>query len=246
MDYFSLKDPFEESTKLNYNSAIYFEKVWKITRTYKGAGIVDPHEMTTFAKYLLREGKVTNPVDALLLFYFFATSTTVKSTTPRRRGHYGPILLSPEDYRDSYSMRSLIKGKGTCIQIAAEILALCKGVGIPAFFRRWKKGHGYVDVWVPNPGWVHIGYSEGILCDPKSELFGKFIRKSIELILKKNDKNLQIKISERISKTSENMFKYGICDRETLQEQMNHLMDTISIGSQVLLKNQLFEVVQLF
>jgi len=245
MDYFSLKKSFEESTRLNYNNAINFERAWKPTKTYKGEGIVDPYGMAPFATLLLQESKVTNPSDALFLFYSFATSTTIKCTRPRRKGHYGPIVLSPEDYCDFYSMRTMIKGRGACNNIAAEILALCKSVGIPSFFKR-RESHGYVDAWVSDPGWVHLGYSEGILCNPKSKLFSKFIRNMIEFILKKNDKNLERKIRERILKTSENMVKYGFCDQETIQERMNHLMTTITSDYQVSLKIELFEGVELF
>jgi len=244
MDCFSLKDPFERKTGKKYEDMFSFEKVWKQTKTYKGEGYVGPYEMAPFAKHLLEEEKVTNPADALVLFYFFANSTTVKNLLPKRKEHYGPIELSPEDFWDSYSMRTLVKGKGACVQIGAVILALCKGVGIPACFKMWKRSHGYINVWVPNPGWVHIGYSEGILCDPKSELFGKYIRKTIELILKKHDKNWERKISETISNTSKNMVKFGICDQEVIETDMNRLLTTIGSDSQILIESELPGVAQ--
>ena len=216
VDFFSLKNPFEKDTGLRYEDYIDFERVWRKTKSYDGAGIVDPYDMEHIALRLVEESKINNPDDALLVFYAFADKTSVKNVSCEREGHYGPITLQDADHFDSYSMRTLVKGKAICNQIAAEVLGLCKGVGIPAGFGRYKRSHGYVDAWTDISDWIHLGYSEGILAKPDSNIFRKFIEYSLKDLIKnigtKNEHALAQEINQRLKKISEDMQKYGFGD----------------------------------
>lgn len=212
-DFFSLKNKFEERTGLSYEEYTDFEKVWKKTRTYDGMGIVCPYDMECIARMFVEEGNITNADDALLVFYSFADKTTDKGSSCEKDGHYGSIILQDVDHFDSYPMRTLVKGKGVCNQIAAEILGFCKGVGIPAIFGKYKRTHGYVNAWTDTSGWVHVGYSEGILADPQSNIFRKFFERIIAETVKegcqKNKQQLSEEINMVLYSVSKNMCKYG-------------------------------------
>ena len=214
VDLFSLKNSFEKNTGLSYKDYTDIEKVWKKTKSYDGAGIVDPYDMEHIARILVEESKADNADDALLVFYAFADKTSEKDVSCKRDGHYGPVILEDEDHFDSYSMRTLVKGKGVCNQIAAEILGLCKGVGIPAKFKKYKRGHGYIDAWTNISDWIHLGYSEGIIAKPDSDIFHRFIEYSIRDIIKNSDTEYVLvkKIDRMLEKTSEDMQKYEFGD----------------------------------
>lgn len=233
-DLFSLGPKFERETNLRLEKYSGFQKVWKPTKTYKGEGIMDPYDLAPFATAMVEELNILNPEDAIIAFYSFVDGST--GSIPHWQKNTGKLKggLSPLDYMDSYGTRTLISGKGLCTHIAAEILGLCRGVGIPSRFEKPKE-HGYVAAWTPDSGWVHIGHSEGILANPKTPMFQKYMDayfRELEINLGKADawyleigitamerKSLRKRIiAENIGEFMGNMKKYGYMEEDMKQE----------------------------
>lgn len=175
-DFYSLKKPFEDTTGDNYDDYTGPQKIWKPTQTYFGEGIVDPVNMAPlaemFADELTRQGYAEADT-ALAAFYLFVDATAefgrrkIKSEADQpfqsqtQKHHYGFEL-------DLYDLRTLLKGmysevESTCNQKAAELLGLCRGVGIPSIYNR-QEGHGWVTAWTDKTGWVYMAYPGEFFC----------------------------------------------------------------------------------
>ena len=180
-DRYSLKKPFETTTGLEYEDFTGPQKVWAPTKTYYGEGIVDPVNMASiaerFADELAMQGH-TGADDALSAFYYFVCATANfgrrknkhESSQPlqnqRHKCHYGFKL-------DLYDIRTLLKGmyseaESTCNQKAAELLGLCRGVGIPSRYDSGG-GHGRVNAWTDKTGWVRLAYPDGFYSEKKTD-----------------------------------------------------------------------------
>ncbi|MCK5474863.1 MAG: transglutaminase domain-containing protein [Candidatus Aenigmarchaeota archaeon] len=233
VDYFSLRDLFEKKTNLNYDDFTGFQKVWRTTKTYRGESMVDPYGMLPIAKHLLET--IEEPDDAILAFYFFVNNTTSKEISTKKDIRGKPILSHFDTY-DMYDMRTLVKGKGICNQIAAEVLGLCRSVGIPSIFHSLNK-HGYVDVWTNTSGWKHIGYKEGILSKPDTEILKKYVAALISDSIKK-EKDIR-KISDGLVEFSENLKKYGFYDGDISKTLYDILLKDVGLNNEII--NQLLE-----
>lgn len=243
-DFFSLKDPFEEKTGKDYEEYSGFQKVWKRTPTYAGLGILDPYDLSPIARILVEEGGIKNREghdiliknadDAIRSFYFFVDNLTDKDVRAVRDGHYGQIILDNADYCDSYGMRTILKGKGICNHIAAAVLGLCRGVGIPSVYTK-KKGHGWVDAWTDETGWIHVGYSEGILCSPEKDIFKKFLKQSVDNLISRqaDPEQRYLKMHGLLSNTLEKMVKYGFCAPERSYSELSSIFESIPLPGEM-------------
>ena len=175
-DRYSLKKPFEATTGHNYEDYTGHQKVWKPTPTYFGEGIVEPTNMAPLAEMLAdelaRQGYAEADA-ALSAFYCFVNITAesgrknINSDADQplqsqiQKRHYGFEL-------DLYDLRTLLKGvfseaESTCNQKAAELLGLCRGVGIPSIYDR-QECHGWVGGWTDKTGWVCMSYPGEFFC----------------------------------------------------------------------------------
>lgn len=180
-DRYSLKTPFEDATGRNYENYTGPQKVWTPTKTYFGEGIVDPINMAPlaemFANELARQG-YAEADDALAAFYYFVDAT---ANFGRRKRKSEPKHISQSQKHalhygcemDLYDLRTLLKGmfseaESTCNQKAAELLGLCRGVGIPSIYDSGG-GHGRVNAWTDKTGWVRLAYPDGFYSEKETD-----------------------------------------------------------------------------
>lgn len=181
-DHYSLKKPFEVTTGRKYDDYTGPQKVWAPTKTYFGEGIVDPTNMAPIAELFADELAMQGYAEAdaaLEAFYYFVDATAnfgrrkrkSESNHPPRNQkhtiHYGCEI-------DLYDIRTLLKGmyseaESTCNQKAAELLSLCRGVGIPSRYDSGG-GHGRVNAWTDKTGWVRLAYPDGFYSEKETDL----------------------------------------------------------------------------